>query len=86
MDMTVEDRINMVFNWFDGAPPGHRFDIRSTVELETGQENPAFAQFVRNLPHIRSMSENGWITLEGRSVVLTEAGHLEMQRRNGKNL
>lgn len=83
--MTVEDQINRLFRWLDGAKPGHEFSMSSLVEEQTGQENQAFTQLVQRLPHIREMSARGWIKVDDRVATLTEAGVAEMQRRNPRD-
>ncbi|MBF6989288.1 hypothetical protein [Cupriavidus sp. IK-TO18] len=79
--LTTEEKIAAVFGWFEHVRAGARFIIRSDVELQTGIENHAFTQIVRNLPHIRAMVNSGWIELDGRIATLTEAGQFEMRRR-----
>lgn len=80
-NMSVEAMIDAVFSWFRGARVGDRFTPKTTVELETGRENVAYARLVPNLPHIRRMTGRGWVEMDGRYAILTAAGRAEMERR-----
>jgi hypothetical protein len=80
-NLTVEEMVDAVFNWFKGARAGDRFTPQTTVELVDGRENAAYARLVPNLPHIKQMTDNGWIQMDGRYATLTASGKAEMERR-----
>lgn len=80
-ELYIEEKIDHIFNWFKGARPGDIFASNTTVELETGIENAAYAALVPKLPHLKKMTENGWIVMNGRYATLTVAGKAEMERR-----
>ncbi|CAG9235947.1 hypothetical protein PSP6_690107 [Paraburkholderia tropica] len=80
-ELTIDEMIDHVLNWFAGARPGDSFTPRTTVELQTGRDNAAYAALVPKLPHIKKMADNGWIQMNGRYATLTPAGKAEMDRR-----
>jgi hypothetical protein len=80
-EMAVEETIGKIFSWLNGKKAGEGFSISSLVELQTGEENPAFGQLAQQSPHMQEMISQGWILVDGRNFILTQAGYAEMRRR-----
>ncbi|KAI3591786.1 hypothetical protein D9X30_3311 [Cupriavidus sp. U2] len=69
--MSDEEKISRICAWFADARPWDSF-IRSVQERETGVENPAYCQFVRQFSHIRTIVDSAWIKFERHGAVLTD--------------
>ena len=82
MVLTQDERFDLVFRLFLNSRPKAQITRCTSIELQTGQINPAVTAAIDADPSLIEMAKRGCVGLPGGGLIeLTEAVFAEMKRR-----